>query len=185
MTGNGLKGFGWFLCGVVVAPVCYMMTSQVAAERAKLEAVDAAIAKAHQDIRGLETEFNTRASMAQVERWNGEFLSLTAPEPGQYLGDPNQLASLDPLNGGEIQNAALLIPKGAPAATARAQAEAAPASSTPSEPARVAEVARRSGDATDRAPAGEEVAMLEKPLLSSSTMEDLQRRAGIERLALR
>src|ERR1044072_3579096 len=60
MAGGWFKGLGWFLCGVVVAPACYMVTSQGAAERQRLHAVEMRIAQAKKDIRGLETEFRTR-----------------------------------------------------------------------------------------------------------------------------
>ncbi|WP_145960884.1 hypothetical protein [Sphingosinithalassobacter portus] len=186
MAGYGLKGFGWFLCGVVVAPACYMVTSQVAAERVQLEAMDRAIAQAHKDIRSLETEFNTRASMAQIERWNGDFLALASPAPDQFLSDENQLASLDATMGGEMQHASMIVPKGgsqgrdvvapesasAPVATASAAPTAAPRADA----AAASQSARGGSD---------QVAMLDTRLLSSSTMEDLQRRANIERLALR
>ena len=65
MAVQGFKGLGWFLCGVVVAPACYLVNSHGAAEQAKLEATRLAIVQAQRDIRGLETEFNTRANLAR------------------------------------------------------------------------------------------------------------------------
>ena len=59
-----LRGVGWFLCAVVAAPACYMVSSQVAAERARMEAIDRSIAQARKDIRMLETEFNTHPNQA-------------------------------------------------------------------------------------------------------------------------
>ena len=87
MAVQGFKGLGWFLCGVVVAPACYMVNSYGAAEQAKLNATKAAIVQAQKDIRALETEFNTRANMAQLERWNGEVLALTSPDASQYISE--------------------------------------------------------------------------------------------------
>lgn len=89
----GFKGMGWFLCGLVVAPSCYVVMSQVAAERARVESVDRAIRQAKRDIRNLETEFKTRANFAQLERWNGEVFSLGAPQPEQFAGDIAELAA--------------------------------------------------------------------------------------------
>ncbi|QIG79801.1 hypothetical protein [Stakelama tenebrarum] len=183
MAGYGLKGFGWFLCGVVVAPACYMVTSQVAAERAQLAAMDRAIVQAHKDIRSLETEFNTRASMAQIEHWNGDFLELASPEPGQYLGDESQLASLSPTMDGGMQQASLIVPKGGSQGVAvqTSAEDAAPVATASADTS-----APRSGVAsTSHARGGDEVAMLDERLLSTSTVDDLRQRANIERLALR
>lgn len=117
MAVYGFRGLGWFLCGVIVAPTCYMVTSHGAAERAKLRAMDSAIVQAHKDIRGLETEFDTRANMAQIERWNGDVLAMNAPQPQQYLASASGLAALDqPAQAApgdaKVETAALVIPTG-------------------------------------------------------------------------
>lgn len=116
MAIKALSGFGWFLTGVIVAPACYLVSSQVAAERSKVEAVERAIAKAHKDIRGLETEFDTRANLAQLERWNGEVMRYTAPTPRQFLGSDTELAALRPMEGdGTAERyAAMVVPQGLP-----------------------------------------------------------------------
>jgi hypothetical protein len=57
MAVQGFKGLGWFLCGVIVAPACYMVNSHGAAEQARLKAMKGAIYQAQKDIRSLETEF--------------------------------------------------------------------------------------------------------------------------------
>lgn len=116
MAIKALSGFGWFLTGVIVAPGCYLVSSQVAAERSKVEAVERAIAKAHKDIRGLETEFDTRANLAQLERWNGEVMRYTAPTPRQFLASDTELAALRPMEGdGTAERyAAMVVPQGLP-----------------------------------------------------------------------
>ena len=116
MAIKALSGFGWFLTGVIVAPACYLVSSQVAAERSKVEAVERAIAKAHKDIRGLETEFDTRANLAQLERWNGEVMRYTAPTPRQFLASDTELAALRPMEGdGTAERyAAMVVPQGLP-----------------------------------------------------------------------
>lgn len=78
----------------IVAPGFYLVISQGAAERAKVEAVERSIVQARKDIRDLETEFDTRANMAQLERWNGDVLALAAPRAEQFVGGEHQLASL-------------------------------------------------------------------------------------------
>ncbi|MFN4097806.1 MAG: hypothetical protein ACK4GG_13645, partial [Sphingomonas sp.] len=116
MAIKALSGFGWFLTGVIVAPGCYLVSSQVAAERSKVEAVERAIAKAHKDIRGLETEFDTRANLAQLERWNGEVMRYTAPTPRQFLASDAELAALRPMEGDGMAEryAAMVVPQGLP-----------------------------------------------------------------------
>lgn len=120
MAVHGFRGLGWFLCVAVVAPTCYMVTSHGASERARLKATQLAIISAHKDIRALETEFDTRANMAQIERWNGDVLAMNAPQPQQYLASASGLAALDqpaaaaaPTEGGaKVETAALVIPTG-------------------------------------------------------------------------
>ncbi|WP_230481434.1 hypothetical protein [Sphingomonas sp. Leaf21] len=108
-----LKGIGWFGSCVAVVLGFYLVSLQVAAERKKLDDVNGRIRMAERDIRALETEFDTRANLVQLEKWNGDTLALTAPVAGQFVGDEAQLASLDVTQGpaaGTVQTAALLVP---------------------------------------------------------------------------
>jgi hypothetical protein len=108
-----LKGIGWFGSCVAVVLGFYLVSLQVAAERKKLDDVNMRIRTAERDIRALETEFDTRANLAQLEKWNGDTLALTAPIAGQFVGNEAQLASLDVTRGpaaGSVQTAALLVP---------------------------------------------------------------------------
>lgn len=126
-----LNGFGWLMTCVVVSPALYLVSSQVAAERSKVEAVERAIAKAHKDIRGLETEFDTRANLAQLERWNGEVMRYTAPTPRQFLSSDSELAAMRPMegNGTAERYAAMVVPAGLPEVVAgpKVASDAAPA----------------------------------------------------------
>ena len=113
MAAYSLRGLGWFLSAVIAAPACYMVSSQVAAERARMEAIDRSIAQARKDIRMLETEFNTRANLAQLERWNGEVLALTAPAANQFVPGEAALGALNDLAGSERpQLASYIVPSG-------------------------------------------------------------------------
>ncbi|MBI0476545.1 hypothetical protein D9601_14440 [Sphingomonas sp. MA1305] len=124
-----LKGIGWFGGCVAVVLGFYLVSLQVAAERKKLEGMDRKIESAQREIRALETEFDTRANLAQLEKWNGETLALAAPTAGQFVTDEAALASLDANHGpngsdGKTQTAALVVPSlvtphvpAAPAAT--------------------------------------------------------------------
>lgn len=214
MAAYGFKGVGWFLCGVIVAPGCYLVTSQVAAERAELAQVEAAIVAAHKDIRDLETEFTTRANMAQLARWNGDSLKMAAPNPDQFLADPMALASFDPTMGeGALQQASLVVPTGVdrqapvqtaaletrPHATTQSAPNAAPqpAAHTATKPApapvaapapRASRPARVDGPvrlaSADGNGSTRAMAMLEDGLLSAETLASLRDRARTERLAL-
>lgn len=107
-----LKGIGWMavLLGIVLG--FYLVSLRVAAERKTLDGVNARIESAERDIRALETEFDTRANLAQLEKWNGDTLALAAPTAAQFVRDDAQLASIDPnqLPGFGIKTAALVVP---------------------------------------------------------------------------
>ena len=77
-----LKGIGWFGGAVVVVLGFYLVSLQVATERKKLEQLNGRILSAQRDIRALETEFDTRANLAQLEKWNGDTLALSSPTAG-------------------------------------------------------------------------------------------------------
>lgn len=187
-----LKGLGWLLSCVVVGLTCYMISLSVASERNKLLAVNAQIAKAQRDLRALGTEFDTRANMAQLERWNGDVLALTAPTAAQYVGDETRFAALlgRPDAMPELKQAALVVPAGVtPIQTANAAAMDAVAA-TPAAPAAVAKVAvvheapvAHPGPAVKTAAAvrkAQAVAMLDRQLLSDNTLGDIMRGARAE-----
>ncbi len=201
MAVSGFKGFGWLLVGVIVSPGFYLVSSRVAAERGRLEAVERAIVSAQRDIRTLETEFGTRANFAQLERWNGDVLALAAPRPEQYAGGEAVLASLtlDRMTSVSLQTAALLVPSAIPepveilpdpaavaVAPAAAVAKPRPAQQQPaptrpivaavSTPSLAAAHVRRATP-----PKTQAVAMLDRKLLDDSTMGDLMRGARAEK----
>ena len=114
-----LRGAGWLLTCVGVALAFYLVSLRVAEERKHVEQAEARIAAARRDIRALETEFDTRANLVQLERWNGDTLALAAPGAGQFVHDEAALAAIDvhamPLpavagSGAEGRTAALVVP---------------------------------------------------------------------------
>lgn len=110
-----LKGLGWFASCTAIVLGFYLVSLQVASERNKLDALNGRIRTAERDIRALETEFDTRANLQQLERWNGDILALSAPVAGQFVRGEAQLASVSfdaatPLGGAEMQTAALVVP---------------------------------------------------------------------------
>ncbi|WP_343521177.1 hypothetical protein, partial [Sphingomonas sp.] len=144
----------------------YLVSSMVAAERTRVEAVERAIAKAHKDIRGLETEFDTRANLAQLERWNGEVMRYTAPTPQQFLASDTALASMRALEAEGVAEryAAMVVPAGVPEVvaprTASDSVEGTPATKTPVATAAAAAVKPQAKPA----PKPEAVATFAKPV---------------------
>lgn len=95
MIARRFGALGWVAGIASAATGLYLVSLQVAAERAKLEDVEARIAATHREMRQLQTELGTRASLRQLEKWNGETLSLTTPRASQFLRAEYQLAALD------------------------------------------------------------------------------------------
>ncbi|MBR0551124.1 hypothetical protein [Stakelama marina] len=205
MAGYGFKGMGWLLSFMVVAPSCYLVTSQVAAERARVQSVKRAIADAKNDIRNLNIEFKTRSNMAQLERWNTDLLALQAPTAGQYLdAGAVGVAQLDSGNRGQVMQYASYDFADAPHASTAAGEGQAQQSDAPTV-SRAVETRTASADDNgsavmqtasvqhDKHPAADrtqpikeqKVAMLDEKLLSDSTLGDLARRARIESAVLR
>lgn len=209
-----LKGLGWLASCAVVAIGFYLVSSQVAAERKQLAQVDARIVAAQRDIRALETEFDVRANLAQLERWNGDTLALTVPTASQFVADEEALAALSPAvrgptgdNAGAVQTAQLIVPSmpgygAAPVVTASAGSAptgAAPSDAGPSgivkvaaavaprhamaQPVRLTPAVTTASAAPVRAMKA--VAMLDKSLLSDTTIGDLLSGARVERSRLR
>ena len=95
MIARGFKPVGW-VCAIAGAALgCYMLSLNVAAERAELARVERQIIAAKQDIRTLQTELGTRGRMSQLEHWNAEVLALSAPTSAQFLDSAVTLARFD------------------------------------------------------------------------------------------
>lgn len=95
MIAQRFKAVGWVAMVAFAATLLYLISLQVAVERGKLEAVEAQINAAQREVRQLQTEMGTRASMRQLERWNGEVLALSAPKATQFVNNGAQLVALD------------------------------------------------------------------------------------------
>ena len=89
------KALGWIALVAIAATLLYLISLKVAAERGKVEAVDRQIAETERQMRQLQTELGTRASMRQLEKWNGEVLSLSAPKAKQFARDGATLVALN------------------------------------------------------------------------------------------
>ncbi|HEY7810657.1 MAG TPA: hypothetical protein VIA98_09775 [Allosphingosinicella sp.] len=95
MIARGFKSVIWVGAVGAAAIACYMVSLQVATERADLAKVEAQIVAAKRDIRTLQTELGTRGRMSQLEQWNADVLALSAPTAAQYLPDQMMLARFD------------------------------------------------------------------------------------------
>ena len=91
------RGFGSVIWAGAVAGAAlgfYLVSLNVASERAELEDVETRIALAQRDIRLLQTEIGTRGRLAQLERWNVKFIRLAAPAADQFVEGGFQLATM-------------------------------------------------------------------------------------------
>ncbi len=95
MMASGFRPVGWVAAVAGSAIGCYMLSLNVASERAELLRIEREIIAAKQDIRGLQTELGTRGRMAQLEHWNTEVLALSAPASNQFLDSEMKLARFD------------------------------------------------------------------------------------------
>ena len=93
MIARGFKPVGWVAAVATAALGCYMLSLNVAAERAELAKVEQQIVVATKEIRALQTELGTRGRLQQLEHWNADVLALSAPASGQFLRDEFILAS--------------------------------------------------------------------------------------------
>lgn len=95
MIAQGFKSVGWVASAGAAALSCYMVSLNVASERAELLELERKIVETKQEIRSLHTELGTRGRMAQLDRWNAEVLALSAPTAAQFLQNEYTLARFD------------------------------------------------------------------------------------------
>ncbi|WP_010183791.1 hypothetical protein [Sphingomonas sp. PAMC 26605] len=201
MLGLAGKSLGWFLAGVAVALGFLLVPLQVAAERKKLDRTAAEILRAKRDIRALETEFDTRANLAQLDKWNAETLGLVAPAADQFVADETALASIEPTQRGTAPQMASFVPAApssvamsqqpviqpavatavAPAAPRAAAVPAQRAAPAPVSRAVAAPVARTAMASVSRERPRAAVALLDRALLDDSVIGDLRSGARAEK----
>ena len=95
MMPRGFKPVGWVAAVGGAALGCYMLSLNVASERAELAKVERQIVVAKQDIRSLQTELGTRGRLQQLEHWNAEVLALSAPAASQFVENEMMLARFE------------------------------------------------------------------------------------------
>ena len=127
MSARSFRSVGWVASVGAAALGCYMLSLQVAAERAELASVERRILDTRRQIRSLQTELGTRGRLQQLEQWNAEVLALSAPVAGQFLDNPLMLARFG------LRRPAFR--DGAPVRMASAETGTAPAASAAQAPA--------------------------------------------------
>jgi hypothetical protein len=106
MIARGFKPVAWVAAIGAAALSCYMLSLQVASERAELASIERRIVATRQDIRTLQTELGTRGRLQQLESWNADVLALSAPVSGQFLESNVSLARFDTRQPGVGERAA-------------------------------------------------------------------------------
>lgn len=90
-----LKTIGWIALIFIVAIALYPLSLSVATLRSDLTRTEREILRTRAEIRYLETEFATRASLTQLAMWNDLEYGYEAPSAAQYLDGERELANLD------------------------------------------------------------------------------------------
>lgn len=95
MIAKGFRPVAWVAAVGAAALSCYMLSLQVASERAEVSSLERRIIATRQDIRQLQTELGTRGRLQQLEAWNADVLALAAPISGQFVESGVSLARFD------------------------------------------------------------------------------------------
>jgi hypothetical protein len=191
----------WVAGCAFAATALYTVSLSVASERTRLEDLDRQIASTQRDIRQLQTELGTRASLRQLERWNVEALALSAPSASQFRATETALRNID---GNAVPGNNFAPPPVMVAAATRTDTGVAPAQTaavapavTPAKPVAVtvasADTAVRKAPAAkpaaatktaaaDKRPAAktQKFAMLDRTLVDQGTFSEILVRAENE-----
>jgi len=189
MIAHKFRPIVWVVGCAFAATALYTVSLGVASERTRMEDLDQQIAMTQRDIRQLQTEMGTRASLRQLERWNVEALALSAPKAGQFRATEAALKTIDggtlPADGftpPPVMVAAATRPATAPSApTAQKMAMAtAPAAPNPATTSK-AMSSKPQTAATKAAPAkAQRFAMLDRALVDKRTFNEILVRAESE-----
>lgn len=194
MIAHKFRPVVWVVGCAFAATALYTVSLGVASERTRMEDLDQQIAMTQRDIRQLQTEMGTRASLRQLERWNVEALALTAPKAGQFRATESALKSIDggtlPVDGftpPPVMVAAATRPATAPAAPAEqkiamASAPAAPAPASTSKAVSSKPQATAGKTTPNKATAAkaQRFAMLDRALVDKRTFNEILVRAESE-----
>lgn len=183
MIARGFKSVVWVAAVGGAALGCYMLSLQVATERAELAKVERRIIAAKQEIRSLQTELGTRGRLSQLERWNAEVLALSAPASAQFMQSEFTLARFDrPQETLADRSATVRLASAEPAPAKTEEKPAAPVvravAPAPEPPAETAALVHR---ASYVAPTRAEPARRAGPRLDAKLADDIRTAASAER----
>jgi hypothetical protein len=189
MMSRGFKPVGWVASVAGAALGCYMLSLNVASERAELAKLERSIIMAKKDIRSLETELGTRGRLQQLESWNSNVLALSAPTSAQYLDNAMTLArfdqrepTLEDRSSVQLASADTSAPT-APQAAPQAPIRYAAAPSAPQKPAQSL-VHRASFSIPEAAPTLQPKKLAEtKPAITAAKAEAVQKSVKAEKKA--
>jgi len=194
MIAHKFRPVVWVVGCAFAATALYTVSLGVASERTRMEDLDQQIAMTQRDIRQLQTEMGTRASLRQLERWNVEALALSAPKAGQFRATESALKSIDggtlPADGftpPPVMVAAATRPATAPAAPAEqkiamasAPAASAPASTSKAVSSKPQATASKTTSNKATAAKAQRFAMLDRALVDKRTFNEILVRADSE-----
>ena len=194
MIAHKFRPVVWVVGCAFAATALYTVSLGVASERTRMEDLDQQIAMTQRDIRQLQTEMGTRASLRQLERWNVEALALSAPKAGQFRATESALKSIDggtlPADGftpPPVMVAAASRPATAPAAPAEqkiaiasAPAASAPASTSKAVSSKPQATASKTTSNKATAAKAQRFAMLDRALVDKRTFNEILVRAESE-----
>lgn len=169
-----LQNILWILIVAFGALSAYLISLRVATERNAVQALERRIYHTRADIRYLETEFEARANMRQLEQWNARDYRYVAPKAVQYLPDERALASLDRI---ETNGDSYVAP---PVMMAMADAEDASPDAAAAAAASPAPAQIRGDETVIRAASAKAVPVQSKP---APVKDDAPRSAAPARLA--
>jgi hypothetical protein len=89
-----LKNIGWLALVFATAVLLYPLSLNVAALHSDLAKVNSDILETEREIRFLQAEIRTRASVAQLEEWNSLLYGYAPPSAEQFIDGERGLASL-------------------------------------------------------------------------------------------
>ena len=88
-----LSALLWITGTTVVVAGAQVITTRAAAERRAVTRLNIELVENTVRVRELEAELRTRAGLPELQRWNDAVFQLAAPQGGQILRSPVQLAS--------------------------------------------------------------------------------------------
>lgn len=88
-----LSALLWIAGTTIVVAGAQVITTRAAAERRTVTRLNIELVENTSRVRELEAELRTRAGMPELQRWNDAVFQMAAPQGGQILRSPVQLAS--------------------------------------------------------------------------------------------